>query len=463
MAAPSAVLAYLAEHRAEHLEELAAFLRIPSISSLPEHRDDVRRAAVWLADRLHQAGISSARVEETAGHPVVIGHYDSDPEAPTVLVYGHFDVQPVDPLDSWQHPPFEPVIRDDVLYARGASDDKGQVFMQLIAIEAWIKTVGRLPVNLRLLFEGEEEIGSVHLASFITEHAAQLGADFAVISDTPMFDQDVPAICYGLRGLASLEVTVSGPFQDLHSGVYGGTVANPAHALAHLIDSLHDKDGGIAISGFYDGADALTPRERDAFAALPFDEDAFRRALQVDQLFGEPTFSVLERTWARPTIEVNGMWSGFIGAGRKTIIPHQAHAKITCRLVPHQDPEAVLQAVTAHLYRHCPSGVRLRVEPGEASPATLTPLDHAAVSAAASAIHQVFNRDPQYIRMGGSIPVVVTLQEILKMPTILLGFALPNENFHAPNEHFHLANFHRGASTLAVFWNNVGTPSTSIH
>jgi len=465
---PEAVWTYLEEHRESHLLDLIEFLKIPSISALAEHHRQVREAGQWLAERAVQAGFSSVKMLETGGHPVVSAAYGEDPNKPTVLIYGHFDVQPVDPLESWLHPPFEPFVEGQILYARGSSDDKGQLFMQLIAAEAWIKTVQDLPVNLRMLCEGEEEIGSTHLAEFIRQRPELVNADFAVISDTPMFDREMPAICYGLRGLAALDITITGPFQDLHSGVYGGTVANPAHVLAHLIDSLHDDQGRVSVPHFYDGVDEPTDQERQALSSLPFDHDAFLSDLQLDALFGEATFSPLERTWIRPTIEVNGMWSGFIGEGRKTIIPHQAQAKITCRLVPHQDPSAVLNAVRAHLGTHCPPGVRLTVDLGEASPATLTSLDHPAVAAAARAIHQVFGQDPKYIRMGGSIPVVVTLQELFAMPTLLLGFALPTENFHAPNEHFHLVNFYRGAKTLAAFWAEVGqtnrpAPRSSLH
>lgn len=452
MQTPQAIWQYLDHHRERHLHELMEFLAIPSISALDSHQADVRSAAVWLMRKIQSLGVDTASLDETGGHPVVRASYGDDPQKPTVLIYGHFDVQPVDPLSAWTHPPFEPTVVDEVLYARGSSDDKGQVFMQLIALEAWIQTTETLPVNVRLLFEGEEEIGSVHLPSYIAQHTEDLAADFAVISDTPMFDQEMPAICYGLRGLASLDISVIGAFQDLHSGVYGGTVANPAHVLSRLIASLHDDQGRVAVAHFYDQVDNLADNERQAIADLPFDAERFRTELQVDALTGDPDFSVLERTWTRPTIEVNGLWSGFLGEGRKTIVPHRADAKISCRLVPHQDPEAVLALLQRHLEERRPDGVRLEIVLGEASPATLTPLDHPAVRLAAAAINQVYGKAPKFIRMGGSIPVVVTLQEVLKMPTILLGFALPNENFHAPNEHFHLNNFHRGAKTLAAFW-----------
>lgn len=448
-------LSYLADHREAQLDDVKEFLEIPSVSALSEHKRDVVRAAAWLRNRLIQAGFTNAQLDDTDGNPVVIGSSTIIPDRPTVLVYGHYDVQPVDPLESWHHHPFEPTVENNILYARGASDDKGQVFMQLIAAEAWQKT-GGLPVNLKFLFEGEEEIGSTHLGQYIETHQSQLRADLAVISDTPMYQEDYPAICYGLRGLASLELTVSGPFQDLHSGVYGGAVKNPAHALANLIHSLHHPNGKVAVKGFYDNVETLTDQERHAFQALPFDMDTYREQTGVPALYGEEGYTVLERIWARPTLEVNGMWSGFTGEGQKTIIPATAHAKITCRLVPHQDPVQVLDAIESHLHSHLPKGVRLTIRRGEGAPGSITPINHPAVKAAETAIRDIYQKSANYIRMGGSIPVVVDFQEILHIPTLLLGFALPTENFHAPNEHFHLDNFYRGAQTVATLWSYLG-------
>lgn len=449
------VLSHLQSHREEHLEEVKEFLRIPSVSALTAHKPDVARAAEWLTARLKQAGFSNARMDPTPGNPVVVASSELKPDRPTILVYGHYDVQPVDPVESWHHGPFEPTVDDNILYARGSSDDKGQVFMQLVAAEAWQK-IGQLPVNLKFLFEGEEEIGSQHLGEYIRAHQEDLAADLAVISDTPMYADGYPAVSYGLRGLAAMEITVRGPFQDLHSGGYGGAVMNPAHALAHLIDSLHDADGRVAVRGFYDHVDDLSAEERDALAKLPFDREAYRRELDVPELFGEAGYSVHEQTWARPTLEVNGMWSGFTGEGQKTIVPATAHAKLTCRLVPHQDPDAVLKAIEAHLRDHLPPGVRLTVDLHGGAPASITSLDHPAVKAAESAIETVYHTPASHIRMGGSIPVVVDFQEVLNIPTVLLGFALPNENFHAPNEHFHLDNFYRGAETVATLWQRLG-------
>ncbi|MDA8195083.1 MAG: dipeptidase [Thermaerobacter sp.] len=447
-----AALQYVRAHRDRHLQELREFLGIASVSAISSHAGDVRQAAQWLKHRLLSAGFSTVRVEETGGHPVVVATNPGHPDRPTVLVYGHYDVQPVDPLPAWRHPPFEPAIVDGALYARGASDDKGQVFMHVIAAEAWLRTGNELPVNLIFLLEGEEEIGSPHLGNYIASRQDLLRADLAVISDTPMYAEGVPAICYGLRGLAALELTVAGPKQDLHSGIFGGTVANPAHALATLIASLHDADQRVAVAGFYDDVDLPTPAERHAFAQLPFDDTAYQDEVGVPELAGEPGFSPLERTWIRPTVEVNGLWSGFSGEGQKTIIPASAHAKLTCRLVPHQDPVRVLDLLEAHLRAHCPKGVALTIARGEGAPGTVTPIDHPAVRSAEQAIRAVYGRPAAFIRMGGSIPVVVTLHDVLAMPTLLLGFALPNENFHAPNEHFHLDNFHRGAETVVRLW-----------
>lgn len=445
------VLAYLQSHHSQYRRELVEFLQIPSISALSDHKADVHRTAQWLAARLRQAGIPRVQIDETPGHPIVYGEVITDPGNPTILVYGHYDVQPVDPLEQWTNPPFSPAIIDNILYARGSSDDKGQVYMQIIAAEAWLKT-HTLPVNLKFLFEGEEEIGSIHLAEYIQMHQQELHADVAVISDTPMFAPGVPAVCYGLRGLATLEIHIDGPHQDLHSGVFGGAVANPAHVMAQLIADMHDDQGRVLIPGFYDHVDALSDEERKNFSSLPFDQEAFQQGTGVPQLYGEIGYSTLERVWSRPTLEVNGMWSGFIGEGRKTIVPHSAHAKISCRLVPRQDPDRVLDHVIRFIHDHCPPYVNVQIERGEGDPGTLTPITHFATQAAVEAIREIYKKDAAFIRMGGSIPVVVTFAQVLKIPTVLLGFALPDENFHAPNEHFHLDNFDKGAETIAMLW-----------
>jgi acetylornithine deacetylase/succinyl-diaminopimelate desuccinylase-like protein len=447
----SAALDYLRAHRADALQDLLEWLAIPSISSLDQHRADVRRAADWLAGRMARAGIGSVQVHATAGHPVVTGRADAGPDRPTLLVYGHYDVQPVEPLDAWISPPFAPEVRDGCVYGRGASDDKGQVLLQVLAAEAWLKT-GGVPVNLVFLFEGEEESGSVHLQQFIAQHQSLLAADAAVISDTPMLGPGLPAICYGLRGLAALRVSVAGPRQDLHSGVYGGAVENPAHVLAALVASLHHPDGRVAVEGFYDGVHSLSAEEATALRALPFDRDAYLEATGSPALHGEPGFSTWERVWTRPTLDVNGMWAGHIGAGRKTVIPSAAHASLSCRLVPHQDPAHVLSRVEAHLRARCPDTVRLDVVLEGGDRAIVTPLDHPLVGAARRAIGATYGVEPVNIRMGGSVPAAAAFATELRAPTLLLGFALPDENFHAPNERFLIENFERGAQAVVRLW-----------
>lgn len=443
---------HFAARRDRHLAELMEFLRIPSISALSTHRADVRRAAAWLADRLRRAGLEHVAVEETGGHPVVVGDWLHAPGAPTVLIYGHYDVQPVDPESLWTTPPFEPQIRDGRLYARGASDDKGQTFMHVLAVEAWLEETGRLPVNVKFLVEGEEEVGSRHLDAYVERNRDRLAADVVVVSDTPMFAAGRPAVCYGLRGIASMEVRVQGPASDLHSGLYGGSVLNPIQALVALLASLHDADGRVAVPGFYDDVRPLSAEERDAFARLPFDEEAYRRQLGVPALFGEPGYTTLERVWARPTLEFNGINGGFQGEGGKTIVPSWASAKISCRLVPDQDPEKVLDAIEQHLRARAPRAVELTIERGAGSPASIVPLDHPAVRAAAQTLQETYGQPADFIRMGGSIPIVQTFRERLGAPVVLLGFGLPDENFHAPNEFFTLENFDLGLRTLARYW-----------
>lgn len=447
-------LDWLAAHRDAALTDLVEFLRIPSISSLPAHRPDVERAAEWLAARLARAGLTDVQVRPTGGHPVVTARSPAVPGAPTVLVYGHYDVQPTEPADAWSRPPFAPHVADGRVFARGASDDKGQVLMHVLAAEALAAT-GGIPLNLRFLFEGEEESGSVHLHDFVAAHRDELAADAVVISDTAMFGPGIPAVCYGLRGLAALDVTVRGPAQDLHSGVFGGAVANPVHELARLIAALHDADGRVAVPGFYDGVREPTAAERAEWARLPFDEGEFLRTTGSPRLFGEPGYSTLERIWARPTVEVNGITGGFAGDGRKTIVPACATAKITCRLVPDQDPAAVVDAVVRFLEARCPDTVRLEIVRHEADPGVLTPLDHPVAAAARRALARTWGREPVNIRMGGSIPVVHTFQAVLGAPVVLVGFSLPDERFHAPDEFFTLENFYRGTEALVRLWEDL--------
>jgi acetylornithine deacetylase/succinyl-diaminopimelate desuccinylase-like protein len=446
---------YLKEHRATHLEQLKEWLRIPSISALSAHKDDCHRAAQWLAEHARAIGLENVQVMDTKGNPVVYADWLHAPGAPTALIYGHYDVQPVDPLHLWQTPPFEPDIRDGKIFARGATDDKGQAFMHFKAVEALLKTEGKLPVNVKFLIEGEEEAGSVSLPAFIQEHRDLLQADVLVISDSSLYAPGQPSLDYGLRGMAGFQVDVYGANTDLHSGSYGGAVSNPLHALVQMLAALRHPAGRVAVPGFYDKVKDLTPAEREAFAKLPFDERAYMQALGVDALHGEPGYTPLERIGARPTLELNGIYGGFQGERSKTVLPKEAHAKITCRLVPDQDPHEIIDLVEAHLRRNAPPGVRVEIQRFDAARAVVVPIDHPSLQAAAAALQQTYGKEPYFTRGGGSIPVVETFVTLLKLPVVLMGFGLPTENLHAPNEHFHLENFDTGLRTLCVYWHEL--------
>lgn len=449
---PIAFEKYLQEHREQHLTELKEYLRIPSVSSLSEHKQDVAKAAEWTAEALRQIGMQNVRILPTKGHPVVYGDWLQAEGKPTVLIYGHYDVQPVDPLHLWESPPFEPEIRDNKLYARGASDDKGQVFMHIKALEALLQTDGTLPVNVKFCIEGEEEIGSVHLDQFVEDNKELLAADVLVISDTTLYAKGKPAICYGLRGLCGMQIDVKGAKGDLHSGIYGGAVQNALHALVQLLDSMRNEEGEITVKGFYDKVQPLTEEERQAYASLPFDAEAYRQELGVPELFGEKGYTTLERTWVRPTLEVNGIYGGFQGEGIKTVLPAEAHAKITCRLVPDQDPQEISELIQQHIQAHTPPGVTVTTTLFDQGKPFVTPFDHPAIQAAGRAYQKAYGVEPAYTRMGGSIPIVETFGTLLDIPVVLMGFGLPEENFHAPNEHFHLENFDKGLVTLCHYW-----------
>jgi len=442
---------YFAKHRSEHLMQLQEFLSIPSISALSEHKPDIQEAAQWLADELKLLGIERVALLPTKGNPVVYGEWLHAPGKPTVLIYGHYDVQPVDPLHLWESPPFEPSIREEKIYARGATDDKGQVFMHLKAIEAFMRNEGKLPVNVKFCFEGEEEIGSPNLDDFVEQHKELLAADMLVISDTTMLGKGKPAICYGLRGLCGLQINLKGPKGDLHSGLYGGAVQNPIHALAELLASMHDETGKVTVNGFYDQVVPLSKEERDAFSDLGQTDEDLQKELGVPTLFGEQGYTALERSWARPTLEVNGIWGGFQGEGTKTIIPSEAYAKITCRLVPDQEPEQILDLIEKHVHSHLPAGVTAKVIRFDKGKPFVTPFDDEAIQAAARAYEQAYGVAPAFTRMGGSIPIVETFGRLLDLPVVMMGFGLPEENFHAPNEHFHLENFDTGLLTISYF------------
>ncbi len=445
------VLQYLQDSEQRLLEQLKQFLRIPSVSADPAHRQDMHAAATFLRDHFSAMGLS-ADVVPTDGHPIVYARWLERPDRPTVLVYGHYDVQPPDPLDQWQTPPFEPSVRDGCLYARGATDDKGQLWTHVGAVEAWLKVEGRLPVNVVFVVEGEEEVGSENLERFLRQRREELACDVVVVSDTSQYGPDLPAITYGLRGIMACEVTVRGPSQDLHSGVFGGAVTNPANALARLVASLHDDEGRVRIPGFYDRVRPLTEQERKRLAALPFDERAFFAGLGVEAGWGEPGYTVTERRWARPTCDVNGLVSGYTGEGAKTIIPSKASAKISCRLVPDQEPDEVFQSLKRYFEQNLLPGLTLELTQQHGGRPVLFDPDSPQMEAARRAIRLAFGVEPVLIREGGSIPVVATFQEVLAVSTLLLGWGQNTDNLHSPNERFRLVDWRRGTLASAYLW-----------
>lgn len=450
-----AVERYLNEHAAERLEQLQELLRIPSISADSKFANDVKQAADYVCQQLQAAGCQ-AEIVQTAGHPIVFGECLVDPAAPTALVYGHYDVQPPDPLDQWVTGPFEPDIRDGNIYARGATDDKGQMFTHIKSVEAWLKSSSQLPVNVKFLIEGEEEVGSDNLEVFIQQNIDRCKCDVAVVSDTAQYGPGMPAITYGLRGILCCEVTLQGPRQDLHSGVFGGSVANPVNALATLIGQLIDDQGRIQIPGFYDDVVPLTDEEREAFAALPFDESEYLDSLGMSATCGEAGFTTLERRWARPTCDVNGFVGGYTGEGPKTIVPARATAKISCRLVPNQQESTIVKSLEVFLRDHCPPGLKLEFRHWHGCPAVLCDLHSPYMQAARTAVEKGFGTAPVMIREGGSIPVVGTFKELLGVDTLLLGWGQNTDNLHSPNEKFSVDSFHRGTLASAWLWNELG-------
>lgn len=449
---------YLEDHQADHMEELLHFLRIPSISSLPEHADDVRTAGNWVADRMRNAGIENVQMMETGGHPVVYGDWLHAEGKPTIMIYGHFDTQPVDPLELWSHPPFEPYVHQDRIYARGASDDKGNMFVPIIATEALLKSEGELPLNVKFFFEGQEEIGSPQLPDFVAKHKEFFACDLVVSADGGQFSEDQPALLVGLRGLCALQIDVRGAKSDLHSGMYGGAVANPLHALTHLLASMRSTDGQIMIENFYDNVRPLSDTERQQLAQIPFDDSEIMAELDVTGLYGEPGYSSTERRWARPTLEINGIWGGFQGEGVKTVLPNEAHAKITCRLVADQDPKKVVQAITAHVARYTPPGVTVTVTP-EASSATpyLMPAEHPGNDAAARVHHKLYGKEPLYARTGGSIPFCSLFKEHLDVYTVNFAFGLSDEGAHAPDEFWRISSFDRAKEAYCMYLHELAT------
>lgn len=450
------VLDFIDKNRTLYIEQLKDFLKYPSISTNPDNKKDVIDCANYLKSHLENIGLNNTRVLPTGGHPVVYADWlGTGNNKPTILIYGHYDVQPVDPLNLWTSPPFEPDIRNNKIYARGSVDDKGQLFLHLKAIEAHLKQNGRLPVNIKLLIEGEEEIGSMNLAPFIEQHKEMLKADVVVISDTSMFDKDMPAISYGLRGLCYMQVEVTGPNRDLHSGGYGGAVDNPINALANIISKLKDDNGKILIDGFYDDVKLLSEKEKAEFAKLPFRDEAFRNDLDVSRLFGENGFSTIERLWARPTLDCNGIWGGFSGEGAKTVLPSKASAKISMRLVPEQNPDKIAKLFEKHIKKIAPDTVKVKVTNLHNAKTAITPIESPFITAAFNALKQAYNKEPYFIREGGSIPVVNTFKGLLGIDSVLLGFGLPGENAHSPDEHFDLDNYQKGIVTSSIFYNEL--------
>jgi acetylornithine deacetylase/succinyl-diaminopimelate desuccinylase-like protein len=445
----SSIDGYLETNRQRHLDELSDFLRIPSVSAKSENRDDTRRAAEWLVERMLEAGLEAAEVLPTPGHPVVLGEWRGAPGAPTLLVYGHYDVQPPEPLDEWDSPPFEPEVRDGRLYARGSVDDKGQLYLHLKAVEAQIAVNGALPVNVVFLIEGEEEIGSPNLEAFLVANRERLACDAVLVSDTGMFAPGLPSITTGLRGLAYFEIRVRGPQSDLHSGSYGGAVVNPANALATILAKLRDESGRVLVPGFYDDVKGLTEREREALSSLPFTDEELRAEVGAPALGGEEGFGSLERVWARPTLDVNGLLSGYTGEGAKTVLPARAMAKVSMRLVPDQEYRDIERRFADHVRGLAPPGVTVEVEALHGGQPWRADPEEPIFDAASRALAHAFGREPVFIREGGSIPIVHAFQQTFGAPVVLIGFGLPGSNAHAPNEWFSLENYRQGTRAIA--------------
>lgn len=439
---------YAESHRTEFLDELKDFLRIPSVSTLPEHKEDMQRAAEWVADQLRMAGMERIEIFPTPGHPIVYANWNGAPGAPIVLIYGHYDVQPVDPVDEWQTLPFEPTLRGDNLVARGASDDKGQVFVHIKVMEAMRQAYnGKLPLNIKFLIEGEEEIASKHLDAFIESHQDLLRADVTVISDGAILTPEQPSIVYGLRGMTYVEIEVKGPRSDLHSGGYGGTVHNPAQALCEIIAALHNADNSVAVPGFYDKVRPLDPAERAALANVPFSVEEWQRQTGAPQPWGEADYTLHERIGARPTLEVNGLVSGFTGVGSKTVLPAKALAKVSCRLVPDQDPYEIEELVRARVKALTPPDVTSEVRGLNYAYPSVVPINSPAMDVAIAAYERGFGAKPVFMREGGTLPIVATLQRLFNAPVLLIGFGLHDDNAHAPNEKFWLPGFYKGITT----------------
>ncbi len=444
---------YIDDNKESYINELKDLLTIPSISTNAENKKDIEDCANWLQNHMNDIGLENVKTYQTDGYPIVYSDWlNAGDDKLTILIYGHYDVQPVDPLDLWNSPPFSPTIVGENIYARGATDDKGQAFIHLKSLEAHLKINKKLPVNVKIILEGEEEIGSPNLDGFIENNKDLLKCDFVVISDTAMYDYDIPSICYGLKGLCYMELDVTGPNRDLHSGSYGGAVRNPINALANIIAKLKNEKGKILIPGFYDDVIELTAAEKEEFKKLPYNEDDFIKELDIEEVFGEEGYTTIERKWARPTLDCNGIWGGFQGEGAKTVLPSKAGAKISMRLVPDQDPVKIEKLFTDYVNEIAPNSIKVKISASHNAKPAITPIDNDAIRAAMKALEHGFGIEPVFMREGGSIPVVNTIQDLLDAPSILLGFGLPNENTHSPNEHLNLKNFHRGILTSAYYF-----------
>lgn len=450
---------YIQNHKKRYLDELFALLRIPSVSADSTYDKDTAATAEFVADSLRKAGADKVVVNPTAGHPIVTAEKIINPALPTVLVYGHYDVQPPDPLDLWHSPPFEPVIKKTdihpagAIFARGSCDDKGQMYMHVKAFEAMMQA-DELPCNVKFMIEGEEEVGSVNLGDFIRANTEMLACDMILISDTGIIDNETPSITTGLRGMSYVEVEVTGPNRDLHSGIYGGAVANPLNALAEMIASLKDEDNHITVKGFYDDVEVVSSSERAKMNEAPFDKADYKKALDIKEVSGEKGYTTLERTSIRPTLDVNGMWGGYIGEGAKTVLPSKAYAKISMRLVPHQDSETITRLFKEHFESIAPDGITVKVTPHHGGEPVVTPTDTPEYRAAAAAMQQTFGKEPIPQRSGGSIPIVALFEEVLGVKTVLMGFGLNSDAIHSPNEHYGLFNFYKGIETIPYFYQN---------
>jgi acetylornithine deacetylase/succinyl-diaminopimelate desuccinylase-like protein len=454
----SSAVSYAKENQQRFLGELKDLLRIPSISTSPEHKDDVRRAAEFVANNLRDIGMENVEVIATKGHPLIYADWLHAPGKPTVLCYAHYDVQPPDPLNEWLSPPFEPTERKQNIYARGAVDDKGQLWMEIKAIEALMKgNGGKLPINVKFILEGEEEVGGESIAAYVRKEKSKLKADFALVCDTELFAPNLPTLCVGLRGLVYTEIEAQGAKTDLHSGMYGGAAPNPLFALIEIISKLKDAKGKILIPGFYKGVKEPTKDELKAWKRLPFNEEHYRKTeVGSKVLTGEPGYSVLYRTWARPTLEVHGMPGGFTASGAKTVIPARASAKVSMRLVPGQDADEIFKRYTTFVKKLTPRGIETKIKVHSKGPACVVSTDNRFIQAATVALHEVFKKDTVFIRSGGSIPIVTDFQDVLKIPSVMMGFGLPDDNLHAPNEKFHIPNFYRGIESIIRFFEKLG-------